>query len=83
MFGPGSTWQIASVSTNCALLSQCLRSTRSRCAIASTPPKPCSEMLLNVKNSSASDSGRCGGDASGGTRSPPSRGGPSAAAVIA
>jgi len=57
-FGPGSTWPSERISTNCVFVSQRLRSTSSRCATGSTPPKPCSASRLKAKNSSVADAGR-------------------------
>ena len=42
---------------NCSRVSQRFRSTSSRCATASTPPKPCSASRLKVKKRSAVDAG--------------------------
>ena len=57
MFGPGRTWLSASISTNCWRVSQPLRSTSSRWAMARTPPKPCSASRLKVKKRSPGDAG--------------------------
>ena len=53
MFGPGSTWPSDSSSRNCAGVSQRSRSTSSRCATASTPPKPCSARRLKTRKISS------------------------------
>ena len=58
MLGPGSTWPSDSSSRNCAGVSQRWRSTSSRCATASTPPKPCSARRLKTRKISAALAGR-------------------------
>src|SRR5664280_1615495 len=63
-FGPGRTWPSASISTNSAFVIQRLFSTSSRCATASTPPKPCKARALKVRKSSVFDCGRSRGASS-------------------
>ena len=64
-FGPGSTWPMDSSSVNSVALSQRRRSTSSRWAIGSTPPKPISASRLNAMNKAQGLAGR--GAASEGT----------------
>mmetsp|Transcript_39182 Transcript_39182/g.92013 ORF Transcript_39182/g.92013 Transcript_39182/m.92013 type:complete len:291 (+) Transcript_39182:295-1167(+) len=59
--GPGSTCAMASASTNSSLLSQPRRSTSSRWATASTPPKPCKASRVKARNRARSDAGRFNG----------------------
>jgi hypothetical protein len=56
-FGPGKTWPIDSSSLNSAMLSQRWRSTSSRWATGSTPPKPISDRREKTQTISPSERG--------------------------
>ena len=58
MFGPGSTCASDSSSRNSALVSQRSRSTSSRCATGSTPPKPCRLSRVKTRTISPHEPGR-------------------------